>query len=460
MRNGYVLPPVVKMPPVLRELMSNAHHSMHYAVLFGAIEPLMTLCTRVRGRYFRDAKPHMMLCQVVIVGAPSRGKSLIGEIESLIMKRLREHDRMLYRAEEDYKALKKRSSKSKDLPPAPKLTVRYLEPTLTKLQLIKRCDRNEIAFGEPVTTHAFSEELGVMVDSMRSRYSNLSTILRFAYDGAMAGNDAASEESYSGMAHICHNMLMLSTPDVLMKFMNRSAIGAGSCTRLIVCTMPGDTEFDADLPPMRPLTDAQKALVDDIVNRLMNETYVGDSTLAPVVDVDMEFLFETERRWLDETMSDAINYGSQAYAMFRKRSSVSAFRVATTCKHLYELEARYETKTINNLCKRIYLAVATRILDEMYAYFGAIYESIVAEGSELQHRCVNIIDELPEVFTREDLADTVARLKVSTPCRVLLHNWITRKNVESISEGRFRKLVLVSKHRRRKHSEASAHDKE
>ena len=433
------LPQASLMPPILRELLSNCHRSMVFPMMFGAIEPIMTLATRVRACYFRDSQPHMMLCQVVIVGAPSRGKSAIAEIESLLMGRLREHDRSLYRAEEDYKALKKRMSKSKDLPPAPKLTVRYFEPTLTKLQLIKRCDRNEIAFGQPVTTHAFSEELGVLVDSMRSRFSNLSTILRFAYDGAMAGNDAASEDSYSGMAHICHNMLMLSTPDVLMKFMNKAAIGAGSCTRLTICTMPGETEFDDDVPPMRPLTDEQRTVIVDYVDRLMSQTYAGDTRLQPTIGVDMEFLEPTCRRWLDDKKREALYMGSQAYAMFRKRSSVSAFRIAATCKHLYQMEAQLDTEQTNRLCQRIYRASADRILNEMYSYFGRTYEQITMSECDARSQRVAVIDLLPERFTRDDVSDLLTKFALSTPTRVLIHQWMRRRRIREEMDGLYHK---------------------
>lgn len=70
---------------------------------------------------------------------------------------------------------------------------------------------------------------------------------------------------------------------------------------------------------------------------------------------------------------------SKALDVFYKRSSVSAFRIASLMQYLYQVEGVKTQKEIRRLVKQIYLACADRILHNMLGKWGAIYDEINAD---------------------------------------------------------------------------------
>ena len=103
------------LPPIIREIVSNAPQSRKIPAFVASLSPLCALASRIRVKYYHDTtRLHALLLQVIIEGAQSSGKSFAADIESLIMDdTLKARDKAQRRLEQEYREKKKRRSQNK-----------------------------------------------------------------------------------------------------------------------------------------------------------------------------------------------------------------------------------------------------------------------------------------------------------------------------------------------------------
>lgn len=334
------LPKDHELPPIIREIVSNAPASRKVPAFVASLSPLCALCPRVRLHYYYDTRPSALLLQVLIEGAQSSGKSFAADIESLIMdKTLKARDKEMRRIEQEYRDKKKRRKANEKLEAEPETTIRVVPPTISKTVLTKRADMYERVYGDTLTFWMFAEELAQVTDAGKNGYSNLRTIMRTAYDlGSLFGIDFASDNSYSAIVDINICSMFCATPAALDEYFDKKAIEGGNITRTVLCKLTDDLGEDGVL--FAPYTVEQKARIDQMLERLTGETYNGDGGLQPTVEPDMSWLDKTVCKWVRSKGKEASLSGNRALDVFRKRSSVSAFRIAALCQYLYELEEK------------------------------------------------------------------------------------------------------------------------
>lgn len=295
------LPKDKDLPPIIREIVSNAPYSRKVPSFIASLAPLCALASRIRVKYYHDTtRMHSLLLQVVIEGAQSCGKSFAADIEGLIMNdTLKARDKEQRRLEQEYREKKKRRKANEKLEEEPRTTIRVIPPTISKTVLTKRADFYERILGDTLTFWMFAEELAQVTDAGKQGYSNLRTIMRTAYDlGSLFGIDYASDNSYSAIVDINICSMFCATPAALDEYYDRKAIEGGNITRCIVCQLDDDVESD-------------------------NEC----------------------RRFIKRKAKEYSLSGSEAIKVFRKRASVSAFRATTLCYYLYLLEESLKSQS-------------------------------------------------------------------------------------------------------------------
>ena len=453
------LPKDKDMPPIIREIMMNAPQNRKIPSFIAALSPLCARCPRVRLHYYYDTRPSALLLQVLIEGAQSSGKSFAADIESLIMdKTLKARDKAMRRIEQEYRDKKKRRKANEKLEEEPQTTVRVVPPTISKTVLTKRADLYERVLGDTLTFWMFAEELAQVTDAGKNGYSNLRTIMRTSYDlGSLFGIDFASDNSYSAIVDINICSMFCATPAALDEYFDKKAIEGGNITRTILCKLEDDLGEDGAI--FVPYTSEQKVRIDAMLARLMNETYDGDGGLQPTVDLDMSWLDKTVCKWVRNKGNEATLSGSQALDVFRKRSSVSAFRVAALCQYLYQLESlsigsesnsdkasSFTSDSIRHRVKQIYLFMAEYILQNMLDRWGKKFEELNAkrEADQKPGPKENLFDQLTETFTREQLNVLIEKQGKVTPDKVFINRWKKLKVIEIIDKNTFRKLKVKS----------------
>lgn len=440
------LPKDKNLPPVIREIVTNAPANRKIPAFIASLSPLCALCPRVRLDYFYDSRKSALLLQVVIEGEQSSGKSFAADIESLIMDNtLKARDKQMRRLEQEYREKKKRRKANEKLEEEPKTTIRVVPPTISKTVLTKRADMFDRVLGDTMSFWMFAEELAQVTDAGRQGYSNLRTLMRTAYDlGSLFGIDFASDNSYSAIVDINICSMFCATPAAVDEYYDNKSVEGGNITRCILCNI-GDTLGDKGAI-FKPYSAEQKAVIDSTLQKLMDMTYNSDGGLQPVVDLDMYWLDSTVCNWCDKKGKEATLSGSKALEVFRKRSSASAFRVASLCQYLYQLEETDE-ETIQKRVRQIYLYMAEYILENMLARWGVQYEMLHSKRvrENKQQEKPILFNQLTEVFTREQLQLQVEKQGLTTPYRIFLNKWESLKVIERIDKNTFKKIIKKKK---------------
>lgn len=436
------LPKDKDLPPVIREIVTNAPQNRKLPAFVASLSPLCAMCPRVRLHYYYDTRPSALLLQVLIEGAQSSGKSFAADIESLIMdKTLKERDKAMRRIEQEYRDKKKRRKANEKLEEEPQTTVRVVPPTISKTVLTKRADMYERVLGDTLTFWMFAEELAQVTDAGKNGYSNLRTIMRTSYDlGSLFGIDFASDNSYSAIVDINICSMFCATPAALDEYFDKKAIEGGNITRTILCKLEDDLGEDGAI--FVPYTSEQRVQIDRMLKRLMDETYDGDGGLQPTTELDMSWLDKTVIKWVREKGKQASLSGSYALDVFRKRSSVSAFRIAALCQYLYELDSMsIGSDVIQHRVKQIYLYMAEYILQGMLERWGSKFEELnnKREQGLKTGPAVSIFDQLTDEFTREQLNQLIEKSGKSTPDKIFICRWKKLKVIEVVDKNTFRK---------------------
>lgn len=431
------LPPDKELPPVIRELVTNAPAKFKMATFIASVAPLGCLATRLRFYYPFDQGPMACLLQTIICSEQSGGKSFARNVEQVIMAKQKQRDNEQRRQEQSYKELKQTASKAEKLPEPPKTMVICCPVSISIAQLIKRADSPVRLYGTPLTLWTFTEELATATETNRRAFSNIKSIQRTAYDlGSEYGVDYLSDTSYSATVDILYNTMYCTTPSALDEYMDRKAIEGGNITRTIVYDL--GSQLGDEAPIFKRLTPRQQRVIDRTIDRMMADTYSPEGGIQPEKWIDMSWLDEDVRQWCAAKNLEAVKTGSTALGVFFKRSSVSAFRVAALCQYLYGLESAHG---VRRKVRQIYLAMAEQILTGMLEKWGKRFEELQAKRIELSTPVRrDLFGNLPAAFNRDLLRETIKRLELATPDWVFLSKWNAKGLIKRISKNQFQKI--------------------
>lgn len=431
------LPKDKDLPPVIRELVSNAPAGFKMPTFIACVAPLGCLATRLRFYYPFDQGPMACLFQTIICSEQSGGKSFARNVENVIMAKQKARDNDQRRQEQAYRELKQTASKTDKLPDPPKTAIICCPVSISIAQLIKRADSPVRLYGTPLTLWTFTEELATATETNKRAFSNIKSIMRTAYDlGSEYGVDYLSDASYSATVDILYNTMFCTTPSALDDYMDRKAVEGGNCTRTIVCDL--GSQLGDEAPIFRRLTPRQQQKIDTVIDTMMHDTYADDGSIMPEKYIDLTWLDNDVRQWCAEKNLEAVKTGSTALGVFFKRSSVSAYRIAALCQYLYGME---DTRAVHKKVRQIYLAMAEQILSAMLDKWGKRFEDLQAKRLELTSPVKrDLFGNLPHEFSRDLLRETIKRLELTTDDWVFLSKWNAKGLIRKISKNQFQKL--------------------
>ncbi len=431
------------LPPIIREVVSNAPDNRKLPSFIACLAPLCALATRIRLEYYYDGtRKSALLLQVVIEGPQSSGKQFAADIERLLMEdTLKARDQEQRRLEQKYRERKRSRGANERMEEEPKTTIRVIPATISKTVLVKRADFYERNLGDVLSFWMFAEELAQVTDAGRQGYSNLRTIMRTAYDfGSRFGMDFASDNSYSAIVDINICSMFCSTPSALDDYMDKKAIEGGNITRTVLCQLEDRIGEDGAL--FRPYTEAQLHAIHTTLHKVMADVYTPEGALQPEKLLHTGWIDHDVRRWCVQKGREALQAGSVAIDVFRKRSSVSAFRVMALCYYLYLLDGTPEPLA-RKRCRRLYLFMADYVLSMLLRRWGKRFEELQAkrEITAVESNRPKLIDRLPKEFSRDMLRTLIAESGVASPDRVLISQWKVNKWIEQIDKFQYRKLI-------------------
>ena len=411
------------LPPALRVFWDTAPDHFKVASILSALACYCALGTRLRAKYVYDLEPHALLLQVIILGEPGSGKSFTRPIVRQLMRPVRIKDQEMKRIEQAYAELKKKAAKNKQLPDEP-ITATRIVQTITKAKLVKRADMFLRKYGETLAFFFFSEELATMTESNKRAFADLNTMDRLAYDlGAEFSSDTLSDASYNADVDVIYCSLFCGTENALNEYINKRSVEGGNCTRKVLARIDEDL-MGEDAPQFRQQTEAERQLVERTVDRLMKETYTEDDLIQPTHEIPVEWLCLPVRKWCDEQRQQVLKTGSRSLNCFYKRSSVSAWRMACMCYHLWNEDPDQRTHVV-----KFYRYMANYILDGLMAKWGKQYEQMHKGDSDDEGNRVTLYDQLPKQFSRDQLRELIVKLDLSSPDRIFIAKWKKAKMI-------------------------------
>ena len=441
------------LPPIFREVVSNAPTSRKLPSFVACLSPLCALATRVRVKYYYDGQRiSALLLQVVIEGPQSSGKQFAADIERLIMDgTLKARDQEQRREEQEYREKKRRRKANENIGEEPHTDIRVIPATISKTVIVKRSDYHERFLGAVVTFWMFAEELAQVTDAGRQGYSNLRTIMRSAYDlGSLFGIDFASDNSYSAIVDINICSMFCATPAALDEYYDRKAIEGGNITRCIVCPLDDSIESDNDM--FLPYTPEQQEVISRTLKQMMADNYDEEDRLKPTMQLDMSWIDDECRKFIQRKANEYSLTGSEAVKVFRKRSSVSAFRITCLCYYLYALEYGFdptqpladnlEQRRAQFRCRRIYRFMAEFIIQQMLRRWGKKFNELNAKRAQEEEPLDNnLFAMLTPEFSRDQLKVLIKQIGSTTPAKQFLWMWGPKKMdiIEAVDKNHFRK---------------------
>lgn len=451
------------LPPIIREVVSNAPANRKLPSFVACLAPLCALATRIRLHYYYDGqRTSALLLQVVIEGPQSIGKQFAADIEHLLMDNtLKAHDEKQRRLEQDYREKKNARAQNEKIGELPKTTIRVIPATISKTVLVRRADYYERNLGDVLTFWMFAEELAQVTDAGKQGYSNLRTIMRTAYDfGSTFGMDFASDNSYSAIVDINICSMFCATPSALDDYMDKKAVEGGNITRTVLCQL--EDQIGSDGAIFKPYTPEQLATINATLERMMADVYTPEGALREEMYLDTSWIERDVRKWCQAKGREALQSGSAAIDVFRKRASVSAFRIMALCYYLYQLDAsskfkdqsskqggstlNLEPATLNHIqrrCRKIYFYFADYVFGMLLKRWGRTFEDLQARRNDqiVDTGRPKLIDRLPHQFTRDQLRALIQEQQVATPDRILVSQWKSNKWIEEKEKFVYLKLI-------------------
>ena len=411
------------MPPALRCIWNISPEKTRVTNMLVALICYCTLATRLRVRYKFDFGLHMLVANLLVIGPSGCGKSIVRWVVDFILTSLQERDQTERRKEQDYKDMcRKMGKNTKDLPDEPLTVVRFMQ-NITIPKLVKRADFMVRRYGEPLSFFIFADELATLTKGSGRQRDEMEAVGRTAYMlGEKYIRETLYQDGYNAMVDINWSSVLCGQEYALSRYITDSSITGGDASRNIIVRLDG--ELGDDAPVLKAMTDEEKALIASTVNRLMNETYTEDDKLQPTREVDMRWLDKDVDRWCDAQREIIVKGGDMAHDSFYKRSSSTAFRLATMFYYLWGEKQEAQKHT-----RRFYYWAAQFILDGQLGQWGKRYNELQlkASGKDKEEKKPTLYDQLPKRFTRDQVNMLVEQLELGTAARQFIHRWLKIK---------------------------------
>ena len=222
------------IPFGIKDSLENQQRQLAMSLIVPHFPIIGALATHVRLDIHNEGFKHLNL-QVYLVGKSASNKQQVTEIWTLWTPLLKAHDVEMRRLEAEQEALMKRKKNAKELPEE-KVFPQRLQASVTSItQILKRLEN---ADGEHLLS--YTEESDVMAKRLGPAWSDMSTLLRAAYDNSAYSQDFRSESSVRvWLDKVLWNIILCGTEDALYRMYRNYT--DGSLTRVLIGSTPDNT---------------------------------------------------------------------------------------------------------------------------------------------------------------------------------------------------------------------------
>ena len=408
------LPPEMpkKLPYPLGLLSSKVPEMYKAAVCEAVFAPLSTYVHGVKFRYW-DGVEHEPTFMSVLCAPMSIGKGCVRKPISIILDELVKRDESNRAREAEWKQ-KNPASKQKRDPRPSDICIQVLIDNLTDAvfnQRVYDADKNGQRY-----LYTSVDEIDTLKNiTSRGSASEVSVIIRKAFDNSKHGQERVGSDSVTGIAPLRFNFNASTTNRNFQKFFAHE-MTTGTITRLSMSTIikPNDVK--------RPVfKEYDSEYIDEVRKITQKLSSLSGEISCPNCNNFAEHL-------CNENEKLASLYGSDAYLVLSYRATVIAWLKGMM---LYIINGEQWTEEIQNYMEwtlRYDLWVKMHVI-------GKMLEDAINEDSEMTSKKgpMNMLDLLKDEFKMEDLILVRRKLAKSVDTKLVkqqLITWRQRKLIE------------------------------
>jgi len=411
-----------RLPIGLRESLIGVPQDMHMPVLCAVMPLAAAYADQVEVEYC-DGNLQRLGLMSIIWGEQASGKSVCKSIVDVWKRKLVEEDREARRIEEEWREKKKGRKANEKAPEDPHVLIRVVPVTVSCSTLLRRLKN-----ANNHTLYSFGEELDTLRKSNGAgSWSSKYDVYRLGFDRGEWGQDYNSDQAESGLVNVAYNWTVLGTQGALRRCFRQDNIENGLSSRMLMARMP-DASF-REMPRFGRRREEDNERIQQAVMKLRSACGF----------IDTPRLRKAIGRWVEEKRQLAEKNIDHVMDTYRRRAAVIGFR----CGVVHHLLMRGDDGREQKPSLDFALMMAEYALQQQLDAFGDSMQDQFAEHeSRYQRRGTNmsIFDQLPPVFSMDDLRALKHGACSEVSMRVIVSRWIREGWIEKAEGKRWRKV--------------------
>ena len=414
------------LPPLIQLLVSRTPKIYQPAVANAVFPALGAHLWQTTFRYI-DNCTHEATLGTLLLAPTGSGKSCVNVPIDYIMADIRERDRLSMEKERKWKQDMQTKGANKDKKKRPEgIVIQEIDSDITSAAFIQR-----IADAEGKFLYARMNEIQQLNNlSSRGYGNNVFDLLCIAFDyGNVYGQTRVGTGSVSERVCLRFNYNVSTTIRKGQQFF-RNVLTDGPLSRINMCTIP-EREIGAEMP-------VYGTYGEDFAEEL--KPYIDHLNAARGL-IECKEASQLARVLMQENAEFARLSQSRVYENFSFRANVIAFLKAMV---LYVANGEVWDDTMEDFIR---WSLRYDLWCKMH-FFGEAIEEQEYAGVKSQHRGPqNLLDLLPEVFTREEAGMLRQRQNIRTgSLKLMLSNWKKRGYIEIYGEEKSQKDIAQQRY--------------
>lgn len=418
--------PLPPLPQVLETILKYQPENYHTNTILCALPALGALAHNCTYYNFSNYLRHFGF-GVCLIGPPASGKSFYKKYTEALLKPLREHDAISEKEMENYRKELKLNKNARKQPKDPET---YLSIILPDTTLAKYADYLKNAKGD--TLYMESDEVDEMTRVEANKISTKKVLFRRCFDGTEWGQDRAGNDSITAKGFCKINTMIAGTAEAWSRFIDKQEIENGLSSRWIFTQMPPVEIYN--IPYFKDFTTEDKRTIENFAEELYNKE--GTFYAPFVTNAIREWQISTleahsdENEYFNQYVIRAAEIGERAGLLYAIIND-TAFTSSKT--HPKDTQEEKDAVAFALWVARMTFANAMKMF---YNELDKLCSTISGRRSYTgKYTPIKLYNDLPTVFTREDIKDLGAEHDRSFQIDTILCRWRNPKSNYKIMDN-------------------------
>ena len=419
-----------KLPRLIQLLIKPFPSQYHPMLVATACVVLGTIASHYRSTYI-DGRTIAANLYTAIIAGSGRGKSWVSMLLELMCRNtLQTWDDQEWRKVRENQEMRDKMANAKDKPAKYHPRFRIME-TMSKTSLLE-VQTNLGENGMLLCNYTESDELA---NASKAQFSNISVLLRKAWDLDTHRQFYMSDNSCSTQCRLCAAILLTGTPkSVLTRLFSDTE--NGMMQRFLPLMMP-NVKRTFRPPVFTPLPADEEAERDGLLVSLwQKDLSLGDGTLMLEMPRTQKMIQgwydELEERYSEGTLSEAEADLSHRVGQFMQRAAIPFVALyGEEQKEVIDLVRWLGDFAYYNICHIFASRVAQDLKESEQMLQQQIDGRITAEP---------LLNRMPDIFTIQQFREERIRQGQSSEVRMLLSRYCKSGKIERMGKGFYRKL--------------------